>query len=101
MHRQNQTQIGEERSRCLISSVVSHGFETTFPCWMGPGRTPLHVTAMVGRCSTAELLLAHGAAVDATDDGIGLSGSSCAHLRSYQIMIIEIHIYIYIYTQSQ
>lgn len=33
------------------------------------GRTPLHWTAMVGRCSTAELLLANGAEVDALDFG--------------------------------
>ena len=31
------------------------------------------MTAMVGRCSTAELLLEHGATVDAMDDGKGLS----------------------------
>ena len=35
------------------------------------GRTPLHVTAMVGHRSMAELLLANGAEVDATDDGHG------------------------------
>ena len=47
------------------------------PFWMksfhflraGQGRTPLHWTAMVGRCSTAELLLANGAQVDALDFG--------------------------------